>query len=168
MSVLWRPNWKFFSLFLFLDVFSTLVLVCIWFGIYSFISFPFAVLGKMGVHLSESGKCFIFNRNVLWHIILLSIYHHVVLRYAFLAERFSEARVKEVSSWSCDNPKLNLNHADKSKYKTNSKMWSGFACVSFVYKIKFWQEMENQKIILKRILITPKFEYFNLFSFDPL
>lgn len=47
-------------------------------------------------------------------------------------------------------------------------MWSGFAYVSFICKIKFWQEMENKKIILKRILITPKFEYFYLFLFDPL
>lgn len=151
--VLWCPNWKFFSLFLF----STSVLVCIWFGIYSFFFFSFCHSGSQVYTFQRSGKCFIFNRNVLWNIMLLLIYRGVVLRYAFLAELFSEPRVKEMSIWSSDNPKLNLNHARKSKYKTNSKMWSGFAYVSFICKIKFWQEMENKKIILKRIVITLKF-----------
>lgn len=99
---------------------------------------------------------------MLWHIMLLLIYHAVILRCAFLAELFS---VKEMSSWNSDNPKLNLNQAHESKYKTNSKMWSEFAYVSFICKIKFWQEMENKKIILRRILITSKFEYFYLFFF---
>lgn len=41
-------------------------------------------------------------------------------------------------------------------------MSSGFPYVSFICKIKFCQEMENKKIVLKRILITLKCEYFYL------
>lgn len=68
-----------------------------------------------------------------------------------------------MSSWSSDNPKLNLNHAHKPEYKMKGKIWrAGFAYVSFICKIK--QEMENKKIILKEILIILKFGFLS-FSF---
>lgn len=147
--LLWHPNWTVFSLFLFPLYLVFNIQICL---------FSLLLFQEIGLHLFDKWEGI-----YLWQKYGI-IYNALIDLSCCYPQMCFPCRtffcVKEMNSWNSDNPKLNLNQAHKSKYKTNSEMWSEFAYVSFVCKIKFWQEMENKKIIFKRMLIWVFLSFF--------